>query len=112
MEIKHNRVKQTFTRDSNSLFQAVSNKDTRKKSSAENRIAAVHQSIQNQPPSSVKVKKEPSIENARTPRKTIKVIDIASEVVKRKRGRVAVDKEDDDETIVIDEVYVNDDGEK
>jgi len=50
------------------------------------RIATVHKPIQSQPPSSVKVKPEPLIEDKGMLRKTIKVADIAAESYKRKRN--------------------------
>lgn len=50
------------------------------------RIATVHKPIQSQPPSSVKVKPEPLIEDKGMLQKTIKVADIAAESYKRKRN--------------------------
>jgi len=73
---------------SNNVPWATSNIDNqKKKNSTENRISAIHQSIQSQPPNSVKIKKEPGTEDkGKSPKNQIKINEIAGEVIKRKRG--------------------------
>ena len=64
-----------------------SNDNQRKKSTTENRITAIHQSMQNQPPTPIKIKKEPLTNNkGKSPQTQMKVNEIAREMIKKKRG--------------------------
>jgi len=86
---------------SNSVPWPITSKD-RKKNSVESRIAAVHESMQKQPPTPAKVKTETTIKEKGTAQKPIKVDDIARSTIKRKRGKATSGSdEDSSEAIVI-----------
>jgi len=86
---------------SNSVPWPITSKD-RKKNSVESRIAAVHKSMQKQPPTPAKVKTETTIKEKGTAQKPIKVDDIARSTIKRKRGKATSGSDEDSrEAIVI-----------
>lgn len=85
--------------ESSSVPWSVTNKDNKdkKKSPVANRIVAVHKAIQKQPPTSNNAKSETAIKEKGA---SVKVDNIAREIIKRKREKAA--DGDIEETTVID----------
>jgi len=76
-----------------------SNDNQRKKNTTENRITAIHQSMQKQPPTPVKIKKEPLTDNkGKSPQTRMKINEIARETIKRKKSTPKTNETDEELT--------------
>jgi len=76
-----------------------SNNNQRKKNTTENRITAIHQSMQKQPPTPVKIKKELLTDNkGKSPQTRMKINEIARETIKRKKSTPKTNETDEELT--------------